>query len=55
MRQKEFKQNLKEDEKFELVDNVGQEYIGSLWVITQMEKHDGQKTQFKARLVAWGF
>ena len=32
-----------------------QETIGSYWVITQKEKHDGQQTEYKARLVAWGF
>ena len=29
--------------------------IGSSWVITRKEKHDGQKTAFKARLMAQGF
>ena len=29
--------------------------IGSHWVITKKEKHDGQKTVYKARLVARGF
>ena len=38
-----------------MVEDVGQECIGSRWVIMQKEKHDGQKTQFKARLVAWGY
>ena len=38
-----------------LMEDIGQECIGSCWVITQKEKHDGQKTQVKARLVARGF
>ena len=29
--------------------------IGSQWVVTQKEKHDGQKQQTKARLVAHRF
>ena len=38
----------------EIVDN-GQETIGSQWVITQKEKHDCQKTEYKASLVARDF
>ena len=38
-----------------MVEDVGQESIGSRWVKTQKEKHDGQKTQVKVRLVGWGF
>ena len=38
--------NMEYYEMFELVEDVGQEYIGSRWVITQKKKHDGQKTQF---------
>ena len=40
---------------FEEVDDVGQETIGSRWVITKKEKADGQKTDYKGRLVARGF
>ena len=29
--------------------------LGSRWVITKKEKHDGQKTDYKARIVAKGF
>ena len=36
---------------FEEVDDVGQETIGSRWVITKKEKADGQKTDYKGRLV----
>ena len=32
-----------------------QDSIGSRWVITSKEKHDGQKKQTKARLVSRGF
>ena len=37
------------------MENVGQEYIGSRWVVTRKEEHDGQKMQIKARLVLRGF
>ena len=40
---------------FEEVEDKGQETIGSRWVITAKEKHDGQKQKTKARLVACGF
>ena len=40
---------------FEEVLDEGQETIGSRWVVTEKEKHDGQKLQTKARLVARGF
>ena len=39
-------QNLEDYETFELVEYGGQECIGSIWVITQKDKHDGQKTHF---------
>ena len=48
-------ENLEMYEVFEEVDDIGQETIGSRWIVTQKEKHDGQKQQFKARLVARGF
>ena len=47
--------NLEDYETFELVKDVGQKTIGSCWVITKKEKHDGQKTELKAQLVARGF
>ena len=37
-------------ENYEILYEV--EYIGSFWVITPKEKHVGQETDFKARLVA---
>ena len=37
------------------VKDEGQTKVGSLWVITEMEQHDGQKTKVKAQLVAQGF
>ena len=40
---------------FEEVCDEGQETIGSRWVITKKEKADGQKTDYKGRLVARGF
>ena len=48
-------QNLKDYEKFEEVQDEGHEKIGSQWVVTQKEKHDGQKQSCKARLVVRGF
>ena len=47
--------NLKHYEVFEKVPDIGQEKIAARWVITEKEKHDGQKVQVKARLVAKGF
>ena len=39
-----------EEAKFKEIQNLedygGQECIGSRWVITQKDKHDGQKTHF---------
>ena len=48
-------QNLQDYESFEEVTDYGQETIRSRWVITRKEKHDGQKTKFKARLMTQGF
>ena len=47
--------NLKDYDTFEEVEDCGQERITSRWVITVKEVHDGQKTKYKARLVARGF
>ena len=47
--------NLMDYNTFEEVKDDGQDTIGSRWVITQKEKHDGQKQACKARLVARGF
>merc|ERR1712240_648951 len=44
-------ENLKTYETFEDVDDEGQETIGSRWIVTEKEKHDGQKQNYKARLV----
>ena len=44
--------NLLDYEVFEEVKDEGQETIGSRWVVTEKEKHDGQKQKTKARLVA---
>ena len=48
-------ENLETYETFEEVDDIGQETIGSRWIVTEKEKHDGQKQNYKARLVAKGF
>merc|ERR1712112_255644 len=53
-KEKEIK-NLEMYETFEEVEDVGQEKIGSRWIVTKKEKHDGQKQLYKARLVARGF
>ena len=47
--------NLQDYDVFEEVKDEGQDTIGSRWVVTEKEKHDGQKQQTKARLVAHGF
>ena len=40
---------------YEEVEDIGQERITLRWVITRKEKADGQKTEYKGRLVARGF
>jgi hypothetical protein len=47
--------NLEDFDTFEEVQDIGQAKVGSRWVITEKEKHDGQKKKYKARLVAKGF
>ena len=47
--------NLQDYETFIEVKDEGQSRVGSRWVITEKEQHDGQKTKVKARLVARGF
>ena len=47
--------NLLDYDVFEKVKDEGKETIGSRWVVTAKEKHDGQKQKTKAILVAWGF
>ena len=54
VKEKEMK-NLEDYETFELVEDVGQKCNESHWVVTRKAKHDWQKTQVKARLVAQGF
>ena len=34
-------------ETFEEVDDEGQETIGSRWIVTEKEKHDGQKQNYR--------
>ena len=51
----EIREDLETYKTFEEVKDVGQETIGSRWIVTKKEKHDGQKHQYKARLVARGF
>ena len=48
-------ENLTKYGVFEEVEDNGQERISSRWVITKKEKADGQKTDYKGRLVARGF
>jgi hypothetical protein len=45
-------ENLENFDTFEEVKDTGQIKIGRRWVVTGKEKHNRQKTQFKARLVA---
>jgi hypothetical protein len=47
--------NLEDFDTYEEVEDIGQSRVGSRWVITEKEKHDGQKKKFKVRLVAKGF
>ena len=47
--------NLLDYEVFEEVEDKGQETLGSRWVVTAKEKHNGQKQQTMATLVAHGF
>ena len=53
-KQKEI-ENLEKYGVFEEVEDEGQETVGSRWVITKKEKADGQKKNYKGRLVAKGF
>merc|ERR1712237_194532 len=48
-------ENLEKYDVFEEIEDTGQEAIGSRWVITKKEKEDGQKCDYKGRLVAKGF
>ena len=48
-------ENLLNYDVFEEVKDEGQDILGSRWVVTAKEKHDGQKKNTKARLVVCGF
>ena len=47
--------NLEDYKTCEKVEDMGEEKIGSHWVITHKEKHDRQNTDYKGRLVMRGF
>ena len=47
--------NLEAFGTYEEVEDVGQNTIGSRWIITRKEAHDGQKKICKGRIVARGF
>ena len=47
--------NLLDYDVFEEVKDEGQETLGSRWVVTKKEKHNGQKQNTKARLVICGY
>ena len=47
--------NLQDFGTYEEVQDEGQKTVGSRWVITKKEEHDGQKKKIKARIVAKGF
>ena len=56
--QEAMREELKKWEKFaafETVEDIGQEKIDCRWVVTKKEEHDGQKVDFKSRLVIRGF
>ena len=48
-------ENLEKYFAIEEVKYEGQKTVGSRWVITKKEKSDGQKQNFKGRLVVKGF
>merc|ERR1711921_53755 len=48
-------ENLRTYETFEEVEDEGQVTIGSRWIVTEKQKHDGPKKDYKARLVAKSF
>merc|ERR1712030_121308 len=48
-------ENLNKYEVFEEIEDCGQERITSRWVITKKERADGQKADYKGRLVTRGF
>lgn len=43
------KQNLEDYETFKVVEDIGEERIGSCWVITSKEKDDGQIKRFQSK------
>ena len=47
--------NMEHYEVFVKVKDIGQITVGSRWVVTEKQAHDGQKTKVKARLVTRGF
>jgi hypothetical protein len=47
--------HLQDFDTFKEVKDTGQTKVGSRWVVTGKEKHDGQNTKYKARLVAKGY
>ena len=48
-------ENLLNYDIFKEVEDKGQDTLGSRWVVTAKEKHDGQKKNTKARVVFCGF
>ena len=48
-------ENLEKYGAFEEVEDIEQETVGSRWMITRNEKADGQRKNYKDRLVAKGF
>ena len=48
-------ENLQKFGTFVKVEDEGREKITSRWVMTEKMKHDGQKEEYKARIVVRGF
>ena len=48
-------ENFQKFQAYEVVEDKGQQYITTRWVVTEKEQHDGLKVRTKARLVLRGF
>ena len=46
---------LQKFQAYEVVEDKGQQYITTRWVVTEKEQHDGLKVRTKARLVLRGY
>ena len=48
-------ENWKKFNAFEIVDDIGQQFITTWWVVNEKENHDGMKVQVKAHLCLRGY